>query len=79
MLSTEAGLWEAVHTLFDFYVDPAVVGDFLCKVVVGDDIFWEVAEFEVHILAPSHKGVQIGVFYINRHEFCIGRGYDAVE
>ena len=46
---------------------------------MGDHIVWEVTEFEVHIFASSHRDVEIEILYIDYHEFCIGRGDDAVE
>ena len=47
--------------------------------VVSNYVVREVAEFEAHELALSHWYVQIEIFDVDCHEFCIGRGDDAVE
>ena len=36
-------MWETVHYPFDVYVYLTVGGDFFFKVVVGNEILWEVA------------------------------------
>ena len=72
-------MWETMHSSLDLYVYPAVVGNSSCKVVVGYDVLWEVAEFETHILAPSHGGVQIEILDMNCHECCFRCGDDAVK
>ena len=72
-------MWETVHYPFDFYVYPSVGGEFFFKVVVGDNVLWEVAEFEAHVFATGHGCVQIEIFDVDCHELYIGRGDDAVE
>ena len=72
-------MWLTVHSQFDFYVYPAVGGEFFFKVVVGDNVLWEVAEFEAHVFAMGHGCVQIKIFDVDCHELYIGRGGDAVE
>ena len=63
-------MWETVNYPFDFYVYPSVGGEFFFKVVVGDNVLWEVAEFEAHVFAtvletlPNSRMVVIGP-YIN--------------
>ena len=65
--------------MFNLHVDPAVVGGFLMEFVVGNYVVREVAEFEAHELAPSHWCIQVEIFDVDYHEFCVGRGDDAVE
>ena len=65
--------------MFNLHVDPAVIGGFLLEVVVGNCIVVEVAEFEAHELAPSHWCIQVEILDVDCHEWCVGRGDDAVE
>ena len=69
---------EAVRSSFNLHVDPVVVSGFLMEFVVGDYIVGEVAKFEAHELAPSQWCIQVEIFDVDCHEFCVGRGDDAV-
>ena len=79
LLGYQAGVWETVQSLCDFYVYRAVGGEFFFEVVVGDNIFWEVAWFQAHVLAPGHGCVQIEIFDVDCYELSIGKGDDVVE
>ena len=46
---------------------------------MGDYVVQEVAEFEAHKLATRHWCIQVEIFDVDCHEFCVGRGDDAVE
>ena len=81
-LGNDASVREIIHYLIGFHIYLDVVGGFLCKVVVGDHVLWEVAEFEAHIFTPSHKGVQTEVLYVDCCDCCeffVGRGDNDVE
>ena len=49
------------------------------EIVVDDYIVGDVVEFEAHELTSCHRGVQIEILYIYRHESCVECGDDAVE
>ena len=68
-----------MHPLLNFYINIPVPGVIYLNIVVLHHALGEVAEFEAILLASSHHSVQIKIFYINCHEFCIECLDDAVE
>jgi hypothetical protein len=53
--------------------------DLACQVVHIDDVLEKQLEFHAEVSISLHQCHQVGILKIKGHEFCIGRGYYAVE
>jgi hypothetical protein len=69
-LGNDACLWKAVHPLLDLTVDVAIVGGFVRGVGSADDVVRHVGNAQAHVLKSGHRGVQIEILDVHRHEFC---------
>jgi hypothetical protein len=79
LLGNDTCLWKAVHPLLNLAVVVDVRGGFAAKVVVLDDVVWHVGNAKAHVFISGHRGIEIKILDVHRHEFCsIGRD-DAVD
>ena len=72
-------MWESIHPSLNLHIHIPVPGGLLLNILVMHHNIGEASEFEAHVLASSHRSVQIKIFYINCHEFCIECQEDNVE
>lgn len=71
-------LWETVHPTADFDAD-TTVADKGRKLVIVKDIGGDVFNVNPHVFVVLHWGAEVEVFNVDRHEFGVFGGEDAVE
>ena len=72
-------LWEAIHSLLNFYVDESIGGGFVGEVVHGDELFREAPNLHVHVLWACHWCHEVEIFEVNGAiAYTLGRD-DTVE
>jgi hypothetical protein len=79
ILSSTAGLREAVHPTSHFAENIAICVRFVTESVIIDDVLGEQFQFHSEVLVPVHGSHEVEVLDVDGHELCIGGGYDAVE
>ena len=65
-----ASLREAVHSLANLDEDGAVVHEWE-EIVLLDDVVRDSFERDAHVFIPFHGGIEIEIFDIHGHEFCV--------
>ena len=74
-----ARLWEAVNNVADFKVNPTAAVDLVQKIVLFDEIFGYVAQFDADIFRAVQQGLEVEGFNIKCDKLCALLGNDAVE
>ena len=69
---------ETVHTLADFEESMFMVDEGL-ELVLLHDVGRDDFDMDSHVFVTVHGSVQVKVFDVDRHEFGIGIGQDAVK
>ena len=68
MLGKETDLWYSIHSLPDLDVDVSIFGYFVGDIVLIENIFGGVAEFEAHVFVAGYMGVEVEILGVNSHE-----------
>ena len=71
LMCNETCLREDIYPSLNIHIHIPVPSVLILNIVVLNHNLGEVGEFEAHVLALIHWSVQIKIFYINCHEFCI--------
>jgi hypothetical protein len=69
----DACLWQALHSFLDLDVHISIILCYLGEVVQVDELLWQVAQFQLHVLRLLDWCVEIEVFYVEvavLHSFC---------
>ena len=78
VIGEAAGLREAVHAATDLGVDITVVHKG-AEVVVLKDVLGDVRDLDPHVLIVVHRGAEVEIFDVHRHELGARGGDDTVE
>jgi hypothetical protein len=78
-LSNDAGLWETVHPVSYFTEDIAFYIYFVTESIFVYDVLWEKFNFHPEVFITIHRRHDVEVLDVDRHEFPIEGGNDAVE
>ena len=70
---------ETIHASSNLHVHIPTPGCFCLQIVLLHHTLGYVAEFELHVLSPSHVDVQVKLLVIIFHEVGVDCQYDAVD
>ena len=65
-----ASLGQTVYVFSDFEKNVSLVDELEFRHCAGTNVF----DGDSQVLVMIHGSVQVEVFYVDRHEFCIGNG-----
>ena len=78
VIGNVAGLGEPIHAFADFNVDVLVV-DERGEIILLHDGDGDDGDWYLHVFVFIHGSVEVKVFDVAGHEFCVGCGKDTVE
>ena len=72
-------MWKSINTIAYFKVDPTVDMDRVHEVVFFDEIYRDVAQFDVDILGAVQRYLEVKILYVKSDKLGAFMGNDAVE
>ena len=70
LLCKDSYLGESIHAPYDFDIDVTIFGDLRPKIILLDDVFGDVGNFETHVFETLHRSHQVRILEVDCHVYC---------
>ena len=64
-------LRKVIYTFSNFYVNMFVIMHEQSQIILLCNFVWYDVDVDFHIFVPLHGGIEVEIFDINSHKFCV--------